>query len=197
MGWYELLGTCGCHREQRGWGRGFALTMCVNGEGLCGARAPLQAVLEAVPWVVTIGAGHAPHGAAESCRLHHGEGGTIWAYRCEFIDGCHCHEHGHAGCVAHSGSAILAPHTGWGVLPPDGLGNMGTVATPLGWASQHQQQCFLYNLLVLGSGRGFSHLPHDLPCHTPLGTLTALWGLPSRHHHNGGCELEAHGVCGV
>lgn len=186
------MGATGC---SGGWGRGQALTSaCVDGEGLRGASAPLQAVLEALRWVVTVGAGHAPHGAAKSCRLHHGEGGTVGACRCEFVDRCHRNEHGHVGCVAHGGSAILAPprRPHWaGCDPPrqaGGCGNGGT--TPgVGISSAAEEECFLCDLLVLGSGRTFSH-----PTRHPLGTraLTALRGLPSHRHHNGGRELEAH-----
>lgn len=99
-------GAMGCGG---GWGRGRVLTSAsVDGEGLCGARPPLQAVLEAVQGVVAVSASHTPHDAAESCCLWHGEGGTGWAHRSEFVDRCHRHKHGHTGCVAHSCSAMLA-----------------------------------------------------------------------------------------
>lgn len=106
----SVLGTCGCLGGHRGWGRGQVLTAVhVDGEGLCGAGAPLEAVLEAVWRVVAVGAVHVPHDAAERRRLQHGEGEASGALRWEFVDGCHGHEHRHTGCVAHGGSAALAP----------------------------------------------------------------------------------------
>lgn len=76
---------------------------------MCRARAPLQAVLEAVQGIVAVSASHTPHEAAESCCLCHGEGGTAGASRSEFIDRCHRHKHRHTSCVAHSCLAVLAP----------------------------------------------------------------------------------------
>lgn len=64
---WELVGAMGCGG---GWGRDRLLTSApVDGEGLCRARAPLQAVLEAVSGVVSVSASHTPHEAAESCCL--------------------------------------------------------------------------------------------------------------------------------
>ena len=155
-----------------GWGRGQALTGArVDGEGLRGAGAPLQAVLEAVRWVVAVSAGHAPHGAAESRRLQHGEGGTIGACRCEFVDGRHRHEHGHAGCVAHGGSATLAPpcslHRAGCALPWTGWGARGRWHHPWGRCLWGSRGGMFPQPAGFGVGKGFSHLPHDLPHCTP------------------------------
>lgn len=107
MSCWEPVGAMGCGRS---WGRGWVLTSApVDGEGLCRARPPLHAVLKAVWWVVAVSASHTPHNAAKSCRLWHGEGGTVGACRSEFIDRCHRHKHRHTGCVAQESSAMLAP----------------------------------------------------------------------------------------
>lgn len=155
----------------RGWGRGLALTGArVDGERLRRAGAPLQAVLEAVWWVVAVGAGHTPNSAAKSRRLRHSEDGTVGAHRCEFVDGRHHHEHGHAGCGAHSGSATLAPAcTRLGMLSAGQAGGRGDGGTTpwVGISGTAGEEHFLCDLLVLGSGRGFSHLPSDVSHCTP------------------------------
>lgn len=110
MGQRELLGTSRCHGVWQELGKGLgAHQWPVDGEGLCRARPPLHAVLKAVWWVVAVSASHTPHNAAKSCRLWHGEGGTVGARRSEFIDRCHRHKHRHTGCVAQESSAMLAP----------------------------------------------------------------------------------------
>lgn len=154
-----------------GWRRGRVLTSApVNGEGLCRARPPLQAVLEAVKGVVAVSASDTPHNAAESCCLWHGEGGTTGARRSEFVDRCHRHKHRHTSCMAHSCSAMLAP-------PPQPVPGWVT------WGQRHQpwvgisgaagKECFLSDLLSWGLGKVFSY-PRDMGTHCSVGAALPL-----------------------
>lgn len=165
---WEPVGAMGCGG---GWRRGRGLTSApVDGEGLRRTRARLQAVLQAVRWVVAVSASHTPHDAAESCRLWHGEGGTVGARRCEFVDRCHRHKHRHTGCVAHGSSAMLAPpHS---LCRDGGYGDRG-ISPPMDISGAAGKECFLCDLLVWGLGKVFPQ-PRDTGTHCSAGAALPL-----------------------